>query len=922
MEIFPMPPAIVAVAAVAAAYGATTLAVGAGLVVAGSLAATAVFVGTAMVTSFVGNSLIGQSTAPDYAAPDYAKGILLNKAGNTEPIPVVYGSRRVGGSRVFMEVSGESNEYLHIVLTLCEGPISAINTVYLNNIASTDAKFSGYVDVYKHLGADDQAADTALMAACPSWTEAHRLRGVAYLYVCLKYAQDVFPSGLPTFTADIDGRTVYDPRDGLIKFTQNPPLCIRDYLTNTRYGRGIPITMIDDTAGGVAANYSDEDVTVGGVTQDRYTCDGVVNIDDNALSNTNKLLTSCRGMLVFSGGLYKNIIDKPESATSFEFTEDNITGSWTISLGTKKNMFNRIRARFYNPDRSWAEDIAPVESVTLRALDNGLMLETQIELPFTADVNTAKQIATINLNQSRQQIVCSFTAFIAGMRCEVGDVVPITHSTPGWTAKKFRILNMVLKNNDEVTVTAREYADAVYNFGTISASDTAPNTNLPDFTTAVPPIDIETAEEFYNTGSDFLSKVILSWNPPPDAFVAEYDVEYKLSSGSAWTRWMTTKARSAIITNLASGQYDFRVRSVNTMMVSSAWATVSRYIFGKLAPPASISDIWAEAAQGGLKLTWTPVTDIDLSHYKIRWTSDLISGAWSNSLDVGIAKTSTITIPVARDGRYLVKAVDTSGNESAAAVAVDTTIPAVLAWNVKETQVQEPVWAGTLNGMVVVDGKLEMDSDMSFDAIADFDAVSNVDYQGSVAAAGTYDTAAIDLGSVQTARCSIETMFQVNSLDDDWDDILDIDAVDNWDGVDNTNAGVIPQIALSQDGAAWGSWQNFIAGDYTARAFKARLQCYSTDNRSHVSISNAVFIVDMPDREESAGDVTCPAGGLSVAFATPFMAIPRIGITAQGLQTGDYYALTNKSVSGFDIIFKNAEGSGVQRTLDYSARGY
>jgi hypothetical protein len=41
-------------------------------------------------------------------------------------------------------------------------------------------------------------------------------------------------------TADIDGRTLYDPRTGLTAFSRNPALAIRDYLTNTRYGRGVP----------------------------------------------------------------------------------------------------------------------------------------------------------------------------------------------------------------------------------------------------------------------------------------------------------------------------------------------------------------------------------------------------------------------------------------------------------------------------------------------------------------------------------------------------------------------------------------------------------------------------------------------------------------------------------------------------------
>lgn len=522
----------------------------------------AMFIGglVGMAVAMAGAALIGQPTPPSASALEYARGIMLNRASNAAAIPVIYGRRRVGCSRVFMAVTnrpGETawvesgywnygegepwwvdtsgwvitapavtNGYLHLVLVLAEGPVSAINEVYFNDIPSTDARFAGLVTIKKHLGADDQAADSDLMAACPEWTADHRLRGVAYIYVQLLYNQTAFPAGLPNITVDVDGRMVYDPRDAQTKFSRNPPLCTRDYLTNARYGRGIPAAMIPDSAIAAAANYCDETVTVGGVQQARYTCDGLINVDDSALENTNNLLTSCRGMLIFSGGLYRLIIDKPEAAT-FDFDESNLTGAWTITLGSKRNMFNRIRARFFNPAKSWQEDIAPIDSVALRTLDNGLVLETSVYLPFTADVNTAKQITTINLNQSRQQIACQFTAFIKGLRCEVGNVARITHSTPGWVAKKFRVLNMALKNNDEVTVTAREYADAGYDFGTIAVSDPAPNTNLPDLGAVAPPANIAATEQLYWTGTDHLSRVTITWDAPPDAFVASYEIEYR-----------------------------------------------------------------------------------------------------------------------------------------------------------------------------------------------------------------------------------------------------------------------------------------------------------------------------------------------------------------------------------------------------------
>lgn len=918
-----MPPVIAAVAA----YAVTAAAIEAGIVVAGSLGATAIFTGTMMAVSMVTNALMGVNKyeAPQVDTESFDSGILLNKAGSSEPIPVVYGSRRVGMTRVFLEATGDSNEYLHYVGVLGEGPISAINTVYLNDIPSTDPKFSGYVDIYKHLGADDQLADSNLMAACSSWTQYHRLRGVAYIYVRLKYDKDVFAGGLPKFTADVDGRLVYDPRDEQTKFSRNPALCIRDYLTNNRYGRGIPEAMIDDTDSAASANYCDEDVVVGGVTQDRYTCDGLINVDDSSLSNTQKMISSCRGMLIFSGGLYKLLIDKPESAT-FAFTEDNITGSWTISLGTKKNMFNRMRARFYNPARSWQEDIAPVDSEALRALDNGLVLEKQIDLPFTANISTAKQITTINLNQSRQQIACQFSAFIEGLRCEVGRVVTITHGTPGWSGKKFRICNMALKNNDEVNVTVREYADSVYDFGTIAAADATPDTNLPDLTTALPPVDLETSEEMYFTGKDFMSRVTLTWNAPQDAFVIEYDVEYKLSSGTEWIRSTTTKTRSRLISNLAPGQYDFRVRSVNTMLVGSAWSTISRFIFGKTTPPANVSEFWANASIGGLILSWTAVPDIDVDHYGLRWHPDSSVGTWDKAIDVGETKGTSLTLPAAKPGIYFVKALDKCDppkeSVNAKSVILDD-IPAILRWNVTETLNEDPDWTGSKTKMAKVGNSLILDIGGPWDEIADFDAVENIDgYDVQPSTVGYYETEAVDLGSVQTVRCSGEAKFFGIDTESLFDNITNFDQIADFDGEIN-NVGVQLQIALSQNGVDWGAWQPFIVGDYTARAFKFRIKAYSNSPTQYLQVEDLVFIVDVPERVEQDQDVSVAAGGSSIGFATPYILDkPIIRIIIQSAQAGDTYRLTNIAKAGFDVQVLDNSGNGVARTVDWYATGY
>ena len=47
-----------------------------------------------------------------------ARGILVNKFTANSSIPVVYGTRKVGGNVVFVETSGTDNQYLYMAVVL------------------------------------------------------------------------------------------------------------------------------------------------------------------------------------------------------------------------------------------------------------------------------------------------------------------------------------------------------------------------------------------------------------------------------------------------------------------------------------------------------------------------------------------------------------------------------------------------------------------------------------------------------------------------------------------------------------------------------------------------------------------------------------------------------------------------------------
>ena len=257
---------------------------------------------------FVFAAIFAASTAVSYvmsrqamkkakkAAADMA-GVLINKESNIEPIPVIYGERRVGGVRVFVSTKdvsgGDKNEFLYIALAMAEGEVESITDIHLDDKPITNSKYSGLYTINVHTGADNQAYDSLLTEANAGWTSSHKLSGIAYLAIKLKWDEDVF-SGMPEITAVVKGRKVFVPRDSSTAWSNNPALCIRDYLTNDRYGKGLPASAIDDDAFEDAADDCDATVTFysGGTTGKIFDCNAVLQTDETLFDNLEKMLIS------------------------------------------------------------------------------------------------------------------------------------------------------------------------------------------------------------------------------------------------------------------------------------------------------------------------------------------------------------------------------------------------------------------------------------------------------------------------------------------------------------------------------------------------------------------------------------------------------------------------------------------------------
>ena len=150
------------------------------------------------------------------------------------------------------------------------------------------------------------------------------------------------------------------------------------------------------------------------------------------------------------------------------------------------------------------------------------------------------------------------------------------------------------------------------------------------------------------------------------------------------------------------------------------------------------------------------------------------------------------------------------------------------------------------------------------------------------------------------------------------------DAKGPYDGSPEIQCGA--EVQVGSDNTSLSNISTFqkIAQQSTIKGkfFKFRCKLTSDNNKVRAKVHTLQTKVNMEKRTEASQDVVSDASGTTITFTNSFYATPSIGISAQGLQTGDYYQITSKSKTAFTIRFYNSSNTGISRTFDYQVVGY
>ena len=657
---------------------------------------------------------------------------------------VIYGKMRVAGARIYDEATGTNNKYLHRIVAIAGHEIESFDKIYINdsyvnfsdidadgNISSvTDAdgttsdRYDDYVRIKFHYGSPTQVADADLVSESAHWTSAHKLSGIAYMYIRLKFNASVFPNGIPEFTAEVKGKKVSDPRNSTVAWSDNPALCLRDYLTSP-YGISEDEDNIDDTLVIAAANVSDQLVgspvfkmfvggeykikTVGntdftlygapnnnvgtvfiatgfptdqdesGVVETaRYTCNGAFTTAATPYDMINALLTSMDGSLWYAQGKWRM---KPAywTAPVLDLNEDDLRSSISVSTRhSRRDNFNTVKGTFRGLESNWqTTDYPQVSNADFVTADNDQESVADVDLPFTNNSVEARRIALISLERNRQQLTVNASFGLKTLQVQVGDNIRLTNSRFGWDNKEFEVVSWNFGLTDgldlQTQMTLRETAESVYDEVSDGVVYERDNTTLPSpFETAVPLNLLANSTSSVNDDGTTISQIAFSWSVANVNLVDHYEFEWKLSTDTNYNSFNMLESRFVLSPVGSNRVYNYRARSVNPLGVPSIWvygSTTVETVDDQTVPNAPFG-LSVSGGYGAAKVSWfAPTTNTDASTIKDLFQYEVYRGTSANPTTlIGIVSGTTFSDEGLLDSttyHYRVKALDFTGNKSA-----------------------------------------------------------------------------------------------------------------------------------------------------------------------------------------------------------------------------------------------------------------
>lgn len=480
------------------------------------------------VTGFVGDFFgfnIKPMGAPDIAdAAEAEQGVLVSKTGTIEGIPVIYGYRRVGGTLIFVETSGTNNAFLYACYAICEGEIAGIKKIFVDDntleapangaamyptetVFEVGGRYSGRIKIQFFMGTEGQA-QSSLLNELSSWAGKKRtMPGVAYAAMRFEWKpindqadadNNPYGGGVPRVQFDVHGKKIYNVTthstgaqlsNTYANLTKtytgtegtNPANVLLDYLMNPRYGCGISRDEIDADSFKIAANKLNQTVTYfETITGPIMTCCAALDTRTKLLDNVKTLIGGARGILPYVQGRYRLIIEdgghptditSTVVTTSYDVDSNEIVGGITLTGETKTSKYNQVIVNYVDPNRDFTVQQAFYNNAQDLAIDDDEELSGEFTFGTLTNEYIAQNMARYIYLKSRTQTGLEFIATQELINLVPGDIIRITDSVLNLNLKTYRIINMKLNVDGNITISATEHVASIYPYAKSGEKD-------------------------------------------------------------------------------------------------------------------------------------------------------------------------------------------------------------------------------------------------------------------------------------------------------------------------------------------------------------------------------------------------------------------------------------------------------------------
>jgi len=484
-----------------------------------------------------------------------------------------------------------------------------------------------------------------------------------------------------------------------------------------------------------------------------------------------------------------------------------------------------------------------------------------------------------------------------------------------------------------IELSLRETSAAVYNWNATEQQllAAAPATSLPNWTNVGGILSLTLAagstELILAGDGTIVARIKASWTASVDAFVTKYEIRWKRNVDLGFGASITLGAEQGpvfYISPVVDGDiYVVEVRALSLIGATSGWTSGTVTVVGKTEPPADIVEIRSNAGV----LTWDyPNPPADLAGFKVRYQTGNYN-FWPSGIDAhsGLLAAGQFDASSLVNGTitFMVKAVDTSGNESVNPAVVIANIGSYIVDNVIiNYDVKAAGFPGTITSGVISFGNLEGPSTGLYwntDPNARFWETNTapfwpVDTFADVLWSFTYMPEGDVLGSTMSIAATI--------IGAPWSlKYRELGASLYWPSDEGETfwSGAAGDLFWPADDATFKAWPGSVPARRTTYDFELYVNGGAIQPR--VTAFNIQF--DVPDMLEILGDVPVFAAGTALPLTKRFRAITAINLTVQaGLGDAITARVESKSASAVVVTARNASGVAVDSILDAIVQGY